>query len=100
MPRIEAQIERFAPGFGDVVVARHTMGTAAFEDYNPNYLGGDITGGVTDWRQYHDQTGRLPAAVAHAGAQASTSAPPPPRLAGVHGLCGLAAARLALRDHP
>ena len=98
--RIEAQIERFAPGFGDVVVARHTMGTAAFEDYNPNYLGGDITGGVTDWRQYATRpvVSPRPWRTPVPGVYLCSASTPPG--AGVHGLCGLAAARLALRDHP
>src|SRR6059058_5390039 len=47
-PRIEAQIERFAPGFRDRVLARHVMPPAAIEQYNPNYVGGDINGGVQD----------------------------------------------------
>ena len=50
--RIEAQIERFAPGFRDVVLARHTMTAVDFEAHNANDHGGDITGGVTDWRQF------------------------------------------------
>jgi phytoene dehydrogenase-like protein len=48
---IEAQVERFAPGFRDLVLARHTMNTAEMESYNPNYVGGDINGGVQDLRQ-------------------------------------------------
>jgi phytoene dehydrogenase-like protein len=48
---IENQIERFAPGFRDLILARHTMNCAEFERYNPNLIGGDIVGGVTDWRQ-------------------------------------------------
>lgn len=48
---IEAQIERFAPGFQDCVKARHTMNCEDFAAYNPNLIGGDIVGGVTDWRQ-------------------------------------------------
>ena len=49
--RIEAQIERFAPGFRELVLARHAMGPAEMEAYNPNYVGGDINGGVQDLRQ-------------------------------------------------
>ena len=45
---IEAQVERFAPGFGDLILARHTMNTMDFQRYNPNYKGGAITGGVAD----------------------------------------------------
>jgi phytoene dehydrogenase-like protein len=46
--RIEAQIERVAPGFRDTVLARHTLSAQAIEQYNPNYIGGDINGGVQD----------------------------------------------------
>ena len=46
--RIEAQIERFAPGFGDRILARHTAGTAELERWNPNLVGGDINGGYMD----------------------------------------------------
>jgi phytoene dehydrogenase-like protein len=48
---IERQIERFAPGFRDCVLERNTMNCADYEAYNPNLIGGDIVGGVTDWRQ-------------------------------------------------
>ena len=50
--RIEAQIERFAPGFRDRVLARHTMDTVALEAHNANEVGGDIAGGASDWRQF------------------------------------------------
>ena len=50
--RIETQIERFAPGFRDLIVARHTMGPAAMEAHNENYVGGDINGGAADVRQF------------------------------------------------
>lgn len=48
---IERQVERFAPGFRDCVIARHTMNCDDFERYNPNFIGGDIVGGVADWSQ-------------------------------------------------
>jgi phytoene dehydrogenase-like protein len=48
---IEAQVERFAPGFRDTILARHTMTTYNFQQYNANYVGGDINGGVQNWRQ-------------------------------------------------
>lgn len=48
---IEAQIERFAPGFRDLIIDREVTTAPAFEDYNPNYIGGDITGGAHDARQ-------------------------------------------------
>jgi phytoene dehydrogenase-like protein len=49
--RIERQIERFAPGFRDVVAARHVMNPAAFEAHNPNLVGGDFTGGASTARR-------------------------------------------------
>jgi phytoene dehydrogenase-like protein len=49
---VEGQIERFAPGFRDRVLARHVMGPAALEAHNPNEVGGDINGGSGDWRQF------------------------------------------------
>ncbi len=48
---IEAQVERFAPGFRDLVLARSVMNSAEVERRNPNYVGGDINGGVQDLRQ-------------------------------------------------
>ena len=53
--RIESQIERYAPGFRDQVLARSVMAPARLEEYNANYVGGDINGGVQDWRQlFHE----------------------------------------------
>ena len=49
--RIEAQVERFAPGFRERILARSAMGPAEFEAHNPNYVGGDINGGAADLRQ-------------------------------------------------
>src|SRR6185295_17858856 len=50
--RIEAQVERFAPGFRDRIVARHVMGPGSMELHDANYIGGDINGGVGDFRQF------------------------------------------------
>src|SRR5213080_801650 len=44
--RIEKQVERFAPGFRERILGRHTMNAAEMEVYNPNYIGGDINGGI------------------------------------------------------
>ena len=52
LPRIERQIERFAPGFRDRVLARAVMSAPDVERYNANYVGGDIAAGVTDIRQF------------------------------------------------
>jgi phytoene dehydrogenase-like protein len=94
---IERQIERFAPGFRDRVLARHAMSAADFERYNPAWVGGAITGGVTDlaqlftrpvarWNPYTTPNPRL--------FLCSASTPPG---GGVHGMCGHFAARAALR---
>src|SRR5262249_27390316 len=95
--RIEAQVERFAPGFRKLILARHTMNTVAMERHNANYIGGDITGGVADWREL------VPAPVCgvkvHGTPAAGLficSASTPPG-GGVHGMCGYFAARSALR---
>ncbi len=96
--RIEAQIERFAPGFRDCILARHVMNTVAMERYNANYIGGDINGGVQDWRQlYTRPTMRQPPyATPVAGLYICSSSTPPG--GGVHGMCGYHAARLALEQ--
>jgi phytoene dehydrogenase-like protein len=95
--RIEGQIERFAPGFRDRVLARSAMAPADFERYNPNYVGGDINGGVQDLRQLFTRpVARLvPYATPAEGVYICSSATPPG--GGVHGMCGYFAARAALR---
>ncbi|MFO7662748.1 MAG: NAD(P)/FAD-dependent oxidoreductase, partial [Chloroflexota bacterium] len=86
--RIENQIERFAPGFRDCVLARHTITAGEFEVYNPNYVGGDINGGAQDWRQlYTRPVARLdPYATPLPDLFLCSSATPPG--GGVHGMCG------------
>jgi phytoene dehydrogenase-like protein len=95
--RLEAQIERFAPGFGDRVLARSVMSPAAFEAYNANYIGGDINGGVQDlWQLFTRPTVSLvPYATPVKGLYICSSSTPPG--GGVHGMCGYWAARTALR---
>jgi phytoene dehydrogenase-like protein len=94
---IEAQIERFAPGFSDCILARHAMGPAALEEYNPNYVGGDINGGAGDLRQLLARPAlRLnPYTTPNPRLFVCSSATPPG--GGVHGMCGFLAARAALR---
>ena len=65
--RIEAQIERFAPGFGGLVTARRAMGPADMERHNPNYIGGDINGGMEDLRQLFTRPAVRPGALRHPG---------------------------------
>jgi phytoene dehydrogenase-like protein len=95
--RIEAQIERFAPGFRDRIIARHTFSPAQMESYNANYIGGDITGGVQDLRQtFTRPVARLNPYTTPNDRIFICSASTPPG-GGVHGMCGFHAAAAALR---
>lgn len=93
---IERQVERFAPGFRDLILARHTMTAVDYETYNPNYVGGDINGGVQDLRQLWTRpVARLnPYSTPLSGIYLCSSATPPG--GGVHGMAGYHAARAAL----
>lgn len=96
--RIEAQIERFAPGFKDLVLARSTTTAVDTEAHNPNYVGGDITGGAGTFRQtLFRPTARWNPYRTGAGGIYLCSASTPPG-GGVHGMCGVGAARAALSD--
>lgn len=94
---IEAQIERFAPGFRDLVLARQTRNTAQLEAYNPNCVGGDINGGAAVLSQLFTRpVARLvPYATPDARVFLCSSSTPPS--GGVHGMCGYHAARAVLR---
>jgi phytoene dehydrogenase-like protein len=93
--RIEAQVERFAPGFTSRILARHVMTPADVERHNANNVGGDINGGVADLRQlFIRPTPRLYATPNRQLYLCSSSTPP---TGGVHGMCGFYAARTALR---
>lgn len=95
---IEAQVERFAPGFRDRILARHTMNTAAFERYNPNYKGGAITGGVADaFQLWTRPVARLDPYTTPNPKLFICSAATPPG-GGVHGQCGYWAAQSALKQ--
>tara|TARA_R110000850_G_scaffold92555_9_gene196434 strand:+ start:226 stop:1650 length:1425 start_codon:yes stop_codon:yes gene_type:complete len=94
---IERQLERFAPGFRDCVLARHTMNCADYQGYNANLIGGDIVGGVTDWRQLLTRpVARLKPHTTPAKDIFICSASTPPG-AGVHGMGGYWAAEEALQ---
>lgn len=95
--RIEAQLERFAPGFRDVVLERAVLTPAWLERHNPNLTGGDINGGAPDLRQtLLRPAGRWdPYGTPVDHIYLCSSATPPG--GGVHGMCGLNAARVALR---
>ena len=94
---IADQIERFAPGFRDLILAEHCRNTVQMESYNPNYIGGDIIGGVQDLRQQF--TRPLPQLNPYAtplkGLYLCSSSTPPG--GGVHGMCGYHAAKAVLR---
>lgn len=97
--RLEAQIERFAPGFRDRILDRRILTAASMETYNPNYVGGDINAGVQDLRQLFTRPVARPNPYATPvqGLYLCSSSTPPG--GGVHGLCGYYAARAALRHH-
>jgi phytoene dehydrogenase-like protein len=94
---IEAQVERFAPGFTRLIAARAAMDSAAVERHNPNYVGGDINGGLQDLRQLFTRpVARLnPYTTPLPGVYICSSSTPPG--GGVHGMGGYWAARAALR---
>jgi phytoene dehydrogenase-like protein len=95
--RIEAQIERFAPGFRDRILARHTMATTEVEARNANFVGGDINAGAADLRQFvrRPTLGLDPWRTPAPGVYLCSSSTPPG--GGVHGMCGWHAARSALK---
>lgn len=95
---IENQVERFAPGFKDLIINRHTFNTQQLEAYNPNYIGGDINGGLLDiWQLFARPALRAsPYRAGKKGLYLCSSSTPPG--GGVHGMCGFHAARRALKD--
>jgi phytoene dehydrogenase-like protein len=95
--RIEAQIERFAPGFRDRILARSVTNALEYETYNPNYIGGDINGGIQNIAQLFTRPAiRLnPYTTPAKGVYICSSSTPPG--GGVHGMCGYWAAQSALR---
>lgn len=94
---IESQIERFAPGFRKLILARSVMRPADFETYNANFVGGDVVGGAQDWKQL----------LARPVLRLRPHATPNPRIflcsastppgGGVHGMCGYLAAKVVLQ---
>ena len=102
---IEAQVERFAPGFRDTILARSTRNAVQMQAYSPNYIGGDINGGLQDLRQfftrpvvsanpYHVPLTSTNGDATRSVYLCSSSTPPG---GGVHGMCGYFAARSAMR---
>ena len=96
--RIETQIERFAPGFRDLVLARTVRTAAEMEQHNPNYIGGDINSGAGTLRQtvFRPASRWNPYRTALPGVYLCSASTPPG--GGVHGMCGSGAARAALAD--
>ena len=96
--RIEAQIERFAPGFRDLILAKVTTTAAGAEAHNPSYVGGDIgAGAATLWQTVFRPTVQWnPYRMGLKGVYLCLASTPPG--GGVHGMCGEGAARTALHD--
>ena len=94
--RIEAQVERFAPGFGDAILARHTFTAAQLERHNANLAGGDISGGRQNLTQLVFRPTRSLYRTPLRNVYLCSASTPPG--GGVHGMCGYHAARRALRD--
>jgi phytoene dehydrogenase-like protein len=96
LQRIEAQIERFAPGFREIVLARRALFPANLESMDANLVGGDIGGGVMDLRQFVFRPTRQHYATSARDVFLCSSSTPPG--GGVHGMCGCHAAKEALRS--
>jgi phytoene dehydrogenase-like protein len=96
--QIESQIERFAPGFRNCILARHKMGAADLAKSNPNLTGGDISGGAANLTQLiaRPTFGPTPYRTPLPGVYLCSASTPPG--GGVHGMCGYNAARVALRE--
>ncbi|MCB9765922.1 MAG: NAD(P)/FAD-dependent oxidoreductase [Alphaproteobacteria bacterium] len=97
---IEAQVERYAPGFRDCVLARAATNTEGFEAYNANYIGGDVNGGAPDITQLFTRpvARRVPYSTPNPRLFLCSASTPPG--GGVHGMCGFFAAEAALRRWP
>lgn len=92
---IESQIERFAPGFQDRILARHVRSVAQMEEHNPNYVGGDVVTGANSPLQlvFRPRVALNPYALGVPGVYLCSAATPPG--AGAHGMCGYNAAKAA-----
>ncbi len=94
---IESEIERYAPGFRDIVLARSSRNAIEMEAHNPNYVGGDINSGVSDWKQlfFRPMAKVDPYATSAENIFLCSSSTPPG--GGVHGMCGYWAAQSVLK---
>jgi phytoene dehydrogenase-like protein len=94
LDRVEQQIERFAPGFRECVLARSLLAPAGIEAHNANLVGGDIAAGVNDLRQFFTRPTWRTYSTPVKGLYICSASTPPG--VGVHGMCGYYAARRAL----
>ena len=94
---VEGQVERFAPGFRDLIIGRASMNAAEMEAYNPNYVGGDINGGLMDLRQLFARPVARPVPYTTPDERLFICSSATPPGGGVHGMCGYFAAQAALR---
>ena len=96
--KIENQIERFAPGFKDIILAKNTMASKDFYSYNTNYFGGAVTGGVADISQLFTRpvTRIDPYSTPNSNIFICSASSPPG--GGVHGMCGYNAAQSVLKS--
>lgn len=92
---IEDQVERFAPGFRGRILERSSWGSMAYQDYNPNYVGGDIGGGQFGLAKVLQIGSKAPYDLGRGVFLCSSAVPPG---AGVHGMCGYLAVRAAMDD--
>lgn len=94
LEKIEDQVERFAPGFRECVLARHASNTLEMQAWDENLIGGDINGGASDWKQFFLRPTWRRYATPLKGVYLCSSSTPPG--GAVHGMCGYWAARWAL----
>jgi phytoene dehydrogenase-like protein len=94
LEKLEGQIERFAPGFRDCILARHVFSPANLESMDANLVGGDIGGGVMDIRHFLARPTWKHYATSADNIYICSSSTPPG--GGVHGMCGYHAAKMAL----
>lgn len=91
------QIERFAPGFNDCIIGQHSMNTKAMQEYNPNYIGGDVNGGKQDITQLFTRPAGLLDPYHIPGSNMFICSASTPPGGGVHGMCGFHAAESVLK---
>jgi len=96
LEEIESQVERFAPGFRDCVLARRAIGPAELEAWNPNLVGGDLSGGAMNLSQLLFRPTASLYRTPRRGLYLCSASTPPG--GGVHGMCGYHAAKAVLRD--